>query len=125
MSLICTALKDIENVYIRFEIHYADNTIIGTAISDRSITANENQRLSVGLTMDLSNLTPGLYKCTLVSFLCDEYGHQSVLDLVDGALSFSIIESADRTLIWLPQHWGHLRFDDLRIDRINIVEDNL
>ncbi len=119
LTLQCVAKKDVEGVKLRLEVHFADGTNVGTAISNCSITASQGQVLDIEARLDVSNLTPGIYKCTLVSFICDELGHQSVIDLVDGALTFTVMEPTVTKLIWLSQNWGHVHLNNLDIVEIN------
>ena len=121
LFLHCVARDSINNLYIRIEVHSADGMIVGTAISNKCINAKKAQELSVESFLDISNLTPGLYNCSIVSFLCDEFGHQSVVDLVENALSFTIIESSQKGIIWLSQYWGHVQLNDLIVKKVSTI----
>jgi len=100
------------------EVHFADGEIVGTSFTDKDISAEKGQAVSLKMIFDTSRFTKGLYKCTAVIFVCDEYGHQAVLDHVENALTFSVMESEEEDVIWLSQYWGHLHLHDIRVKTI-------
>ena len=114
----CKANETATNMKLRFEVFYADSTIAGSVFSDRPIVARKDDYFDIYISMPTKNLAPGKYKCVALVFEYDQYGNQVGIDRVDPAMSIELISTAENEIMWMHQWWGHVRFDDMRIDRI-------
>ena len=110
--LHCKALKDAERVKLRFEICYADGSIVGTTFSDKAISEKAGNTFDLYMRFSTKNIPEGKYYAAALLYEYDEFGNQIVVDRVEPAISFEI-ESEDAELIWLHQWWGHIKFDDI------------
>ena len=115
----CSCKKDINNVKFRFEIFSASETIVGTMFSNKGIDAEAGQKLDVYLDIPTKNFAPGKYECIALAYIDNEYGNQMGVDRVAPAMIMEIINSKNNAgLIWLPQYWGNVRFDDMKIEKV-------
>ena len=114
----CKANEDTENMGLRLELFFADNTVAGTAFSDRMIHAKKDQIVELNMVLDTKNIAPGRYRAVALIYEKNEFGTQVGVDRVDPALSFEIINSKSDNLTWLHQYWGHTRFDNIVIEQI-------
>ena len=112
------ANSDVEDVGIRYEIFYLDDTIAGTAFMDKTITAQKGELVDIQIEMPTKNFAPGKYKVVALVYEKDTYGNQVGIDRVDPAIGFEIVDDSEKNLIWLHQYWGHVRFDDILITEI-------
>lgn len=121
LSLLCRANKNVKDMYIRFEIVAADNTIAGTMISNEGITAEEGQELRVSLNVKTDNMVQGNYRFDMLAFETSEFGGEDWTDRIGGALQLELQKEHDNDLEWLPQWWGHTRFSDIEFENIKLV----
>jgi lipopolysaccharide transport system ATP-binding protein len=112
------ANKTISDVYIRFEVYLADKTIVGTAISKQTISAEKGEIINVDMSFSTQNFAPGKYGCAGLLFEKDQYGNQVPFDRVDPAFTFEILPPETNDIVWLHQWWGHIRLDDVEIERV-------
>ena len=115
----CKGNAEARNLKIRLEIFYTDMTIAGTTFSDKSISAHAGEKIDVFIRMSTDNLAPGKYRCVALIYEDDINGNQIGIDRVDPAMYFELVEEDPHSLIWLHQWWGHVRFKDMKIDRID------
>ena len=111
--LHCRANQEIENIGLRFEVFYLDDTVAGTIFSKQTITAQEGQYIALTVCMTTKNIVEGKYRVVALAYEYDQYGNQVGVDRVDPAMAFEIVNSSSDRLIWLHQYWGHVRFDDM------------
>ena len=116
--LQCKANEDVENITLRFETYFSDNTLVGTSFSDQPISAKKDELLDIHIEMNMKNYVTGRYRCIAVLSQIDDRGNQSVFDRVDPAISFEVIQEGNGELMWLHKWWGHVRLEDLQIKRI-------
>lgn len=109
----------IKNIGIRFEIFYMDDTVAGTAFMDKTITAEQGEKLDIVLSVKTKNFAPGKYRVVALAYEKDPYGNQVGIDRVDPAMYFEIIDNNSENLLWLHQYWGHVEFDNLEVKEIN------
>lgn len=121
LTLHCICNSTISNVGFRFEIFHSDGSIVGTAFTDKEVSAETGQRIDLKLSLETNNLAPGSYKAVALAYERDSFGNQSYIDRVDPALFFEIEQKGSSNLIWLSQYWGHIKFDDMLIEDIEIV----
>ena len=110
------ATKQLKNIWFRFEICFADGSIIGTSISESKVDF-KNGNSTVLFQLPLSGLVPGRYQSKIVAFVTNEYGNQYWIDNIPKGLVFEITDSEhelDR-LKWSHQHWGHVKFNPTQI----------
>lgn len=108
------AERKLENLFIRAEVMYADDTPAGTAFSKVAAAAvHENQKRSSLLSMDISGLAPGRYYITLAIYNLNEFGVFENVDKVTHAVSFEIENRSE--IIWTHRWWGHVRLPDIEV----------
>ena len=117
----CISNKNTDGIGLRFEIFYADETIAGTVFADKYISGAEGSYLDLKIKLSTKNFAPGKYKAVALLYERDKYGNQVGVDRISPAMGFEIINENDN-LIWLHQYWGHVHFDDMVIDEINVIE---
>ena len=120
--LHCRCNKSVENVRLRFEVFYVDDTVAGTVFSDQPISAAEGQLLDLTMKLDTSNFAPGHYRAAALAFEQDERGNQAVLDRVALAIGFEVMNSDNDNLVWMHQYWGHVQFNDMVVENLNLLE---
>jgi len=49
----------------------------------------------------------------------NDYGTQVGVDRVDPAIYFEILNVND-SLVWLHQYWGHVNFDDMKVEGVEV-----
>ena len=112
--------KDIKEIKLRFEIFYADGTLIGTTFSDKEIIAPKDKNLEIYMSMALKNFTEGKYRCVALAYEYDKQGQQIGIDRVDPAMCFEIIPK-ENDIVWLHNYWGHIQFDNIKTEKIDIL----
>ncbi len=121
LTLHCACNSSVSDIGFRFEIFYSDGSIVGTVFTDKEVSAKAGQRIDLQLALELNNLAPGSYKAAALAYERDCFGNQSFVDRVDPALFLEIVQSENDDLLWLTQYWGHIKFDDMLIEDIEIV----
>ncbi|MBR1676346.1 MAG: ABC transporter ATP-binding protein [Clostridia bacterium] len=116
-SLKCKANETINNIGIRFEMFFADNSLVGTIFFNRQVSALKGDIIQIKGTIPTKNIAPGSYKLVALAYEYDEFGNQVGIERVDPAMFFEIIQN-ENGLVWHHQWWGHIHFDDLRIDEV-------
>ena len=117
MVLHCRANEDAVDLGLRFEIFFADGTVVGTVFSDRYISASKGELFDLLLKMPTKNFTPGRYRFVALLYEEGSYGSQAGIDRVDPALWVEMVESEETKLVWLPIFWGHVHFDDMLLEK--------
>lgn len=117
-KLICKANKECNNMRIRFEIVASDNTVVGTMFSDSAIKMNKGEEREYFLVVDTNHMTPGNYRFDMLAFEQNDFGIQDWCDRIEGAAQIELERRNDLELEWLPQFWGHTRFNDFTIQEI-------
>lgn len=119
-TLHCRANETVENIGVRFEIFFADNTVAGTVFSDRTVRAKKGELVDLTLSLDTKNFAPGFYTAVALTYECNEYGTQICVDRVNPALCFEMLNKELSDLTWLHQCWGHVRFNDIVVENIGV-----
>ena len=122
VNLHCRANDDFSNMFLRYEINASDNTIAGTMFESEPITARTGQLLDLVLDIDTSHMVPGRYRFDLLAFERNEFGNQDWCDKVSGAPILELQKRNKTDLEWLPQWWGHTRFEDFTIESISVSD---
>ena len=123
LRLRCKANADFQNMHLRFEINASDNTVSGAMFSAKSLSAKEGEILELELGLNTEHMVPGNYRFDLLAFEQNDFGLQDWCDKVSGAPLLELQKRNRTDLEWLPQWWGHTRFEDIQIDSIQVVEE--
>lgn len=106
--------KDIENLCMRFEVRYADDTSVGTSFINRFDSGKAGEIKSRVFQCDIDSLAPGNYKTLLVSYVINEFGNYDDYDAIWPAITFKkIAEENSIENNWNHHGWGHTRMPDL------------
>lgn len=110
-------LQDLENVYIRFVIHYFDSAPKGMATSLEAFSIKQNEEKEVSFELNLEGLAIGKYYADLIIYTKDGYGHFENADGIDEAFSFEISDIGNRAnkLNWVHPAWGYYVLDPIKI----------
>ena len=120
VNLHCKANSDCEDLKIRFEMFYADGSVIGTFFLDYSLNKKEGDIFDLIIKFDTNNIPEGRYYGVALVYEFDFVGNQIGVDRVEPAVSFEIFEK-NNELIWLHQYWGHVKFNDIELlDDVNL-----
>ena len=114
----CCANADAEDIGLRFEVFYQDDTISGTLFSDRTFSKKKGEYFDIHINMPTKNIAPGRYRAVALFYERDSQGNQVGVDRVDPALQFETVYSDAEQLVWLHQWWGHVRFDDMVVKQV-------
>lgn len=117
LSLSTWSKEAWENVKLRFEIKFQDDTNVGTMILNQGINYKEKERKQIHLKIDTSHLVPGQYVVNIVAYVYNQFGEEEFLDGVYPGLIFEIDDTIAKNnqLIWLHQYWGHVRLHDVKV----------
>ena len=114
-TLNCKALEDVQDVFIRMTINY--NYIpVGTSISDNLGDIIKSEKKSYDLVLDLNNLQQGTYSAKLFVFSGTTKGLPTVLDVVEDAFSFSIVNGKMVAFGWNNKKWGSVNFPNMYLE---------
>ncbi len=119
--LFCKCNQTVEDVGFRLELYYADGSLVGTVFSDKLVSAKAGQNVNLSIRLDTKNFAPGSYKAVALAYEYDHLGQQIGVDRVEPAMFFEIVSSESEKLIWNTKYWGHVRFDDMIIEKIEYV----
>lgn len=111
------ARREIEQLRIRMELRYADDSPVGTVPEVYLGKLKEHDREQYRIDMGTSLLTQGKYKLDLVLYEKDLSGNSMDYDLVLSAIYFEIQEK-ETTLVWNKKSWGHIKLGDIRVQKM-------
>ena len=100
--------KAFENINLRIELRYGDDSPVGTSPISALGRFEENISRTFQVDFNPIGLTKGKYRVDLVLFEVDEFGNSYDLDLLLPAFRFEVEDSAD--IVWNTSAWGHIRF---------------
>ena len=90
---------------------------MGTTERGRMTLAKGAQKFN--LCLDTRFLAPGSYYMKLALYLVNDFGTESIVDVVDKAVWFEKEETGtENQLSWLPRWWGHVRMPKIQISEI-------
>ena len=115
--LRCEAKENVKQMGLRYELFFEDGSIVGTVFADKTFEASREEKFDIIMSMDTKNFTPGKYKGVALIYEYDSVGNQIPVDRVDPAISFEMYNDNSNRLVWLHQWWGHVRFDDIIIEK--------
>lgn len=119
--LHCCANADTEDIGLRFEVFYQDATIAGTTFADKVFAGKKGQRFDLHISMPTSNFAPGKYRVAALFYERDSQGNQVGVDRIEPALQFEAVYNDAEHLVWQHQWWGHVRFNDAAVTKIETV----
>ncbi len=117
-KLKCKANDSFDNMKLRFEIIASDNTIAGTMFSDGIIKATKGDLIELDLKFSTENMVPGNYRFDMLAFESNDFGIQDFVDRVEGAPIIELVKRNEKDLDWLPQWWGHTKYQDVAVKRV-------
>ncbi len=114
-TLSCRALEDVEDVFVRMTISY--NYIpVGTSISHNLGNIKNGETKSYNLVFDAEKLQQGSYCVKLFLFSGTNQGIPKVLDVVEDAFSFNIINGKMVSFGWNNKKWGSIKFAKIYVE---------
>ena len=113
---------DVQNVFLRFEVKYQDQTRVGTMFSNRGFNCYANKERIVHLGIDTEHLASGRYVVDIIAYQFNEFGKERFLDGVYPGVIVEITETInnENKLIWLHRYWGHVHLNDVIIDQLGV-----
>ena len=114
VRLGCGVRQPITDVKFRFEVQYADGSVVGTIMSINSVNFQSIGNFEVDINFDSSHLAPGSYKADLVAYSTDNLGNDIYIDGVIPAMFFEVLDY-DNLAEWPYKYWGHVHLHDLAI----------
>ena len=108
--------RDYEDLRLRFELRYSDDSPVGTMPSVSLGKCLENQEQEFIVEMNPVCLTNGKYRVDLVLFELDDVGNSFDEELLLPAFFFEVQVKED--VVWNSSNWGHIRFPDAFVERI-------
>lgn len=107
----------LDNLHLRVELCFADDTPVATSLSGPLKCGQIGEIVEQSFKLDISRLTSGRYKATLLLYSKNEVGGVSDLDAVYPGISFELVRTfADSNSVrWNPKSWGKIRLNDLEI----------
>lgn len=110
-----------EDLRLRIEVLYSDNTPAGMTFTAPFNVPFVNQEIRNTFALNLTGLAPGKYTAIFVLFQMNDRGTYSDIDRVEDALNFEVLkdESDKRYINWTHRWWGHIELPEL----INIREN--
>ncbi len=112
--------KDIEDVFLRFEVFFSDGSIAGTAFSSSAVSAKAGNVALIDAKLATDNFAPGVYSVAALFFQKDSFGGQVVVDRVDPAMVFKVLPQ-ENDVLWLHQHWGHVMLNNIEISSVKFA----
>lgn len=101
--------KNVDNIRLRAEVLYSDNTPAGTSFSFPIKNMKKDEEYLDRFKLDISRLAPGRYTVIFVLYEVNELGTYSDMDRVEHGLNFEIIDNKDAGNInWTHRWWGHV-----------------
>ena len=85
--------KTVDNIRLRAEVLYSDNTPAGTSFSFAITNINKDEEYIDRFKLNISRLAPGRYTVVFVLFEVNELGIFSDMDRVEHGLNFEIIDN--------------------------------
>lgn len=101
--------KNVDNIRLRAEVLYSDNTPAGASFSFPIDNIKKDEDYLDRFKLDISRLAPGRYTVIFVLYEVNELGIYSDMDRVEHGLNFEIVENEDSSNInWTHRWWGHV-----------------
>lgn len=109
--------RDYSDLRFRIVVDYNDGSHAGTMISNEPVDMKKKDNQIVSMEMDTEHLMKGIYRISISVFMTDGFGNQVLLDGVYPAFFIELTEKINENhpVMWLHQHWGHVRLNDVKI----------
>jgi hypothetical protein len=107
-----TSQYDYDQLIFRMIIFSNQQLPVGMVLTNSDITARKGNN-KIQLDFDLSALAPGEYSGRIVFYEVNDYGGESIHDVVDQAFAFQKVvkESLNGTVVtWKERVWGNVYF---------------
>ena len=116
MQIDYLSQNDIHNLAFRWTIHSAEGNRAGMATTRPCICGGKGQN-SVILTIPLDWLAPGKYIVDLVAYSVNEYGHDQLHDVINGAFVFEkdMFKEENNGMEWHHSWWGYVMFPEIEV----------
>ena len=117
-SLSWKLIEPLKNLHLRVELHSADDTPIGTALSGELKDGEVGTIVEQTFSLDISRLVSGRYKAVLLLYQKNEFGGVIDQDAVYPGLSFELLRNFtdENAVRWNQRSWGKIRMQDLEIE---------
>lgn len=105
------------NVLIRIMVKTTSGTAVTMAPTAEKVCISGSAERTVGVQLDTSHLTPGVYSLSFVLYETGAMGMDQNIDVLRDVYSFSILGSSDfnHGMTWNSQWWGHFTVGDLKL----------
>ena len=120
MKIRVAAKKDYQDLHLRIELRYSDDTPVGTMpnISLGSIGAGKEMEYLIDFQPE--GLTNGKFRVDMVLFEIDDVGNSYDQELLLPAFFFEVQQPED--IVWNQTTWGHVRFPDAKVEALGVKE---
>ena len=110
------AEKDME-VLIRIMVKTTSGEAVTMAPTAEGVKVLANDERMIGIGLDTSHLTPGVYSLSFVLYETGDMGVDENIDVLRDIYSFSILSTPEfnHGMTWNAQWWGHFTVGDLQI----------
>lgn len=115
ISLKLCGVMDTDDVRIRLEVKYIDDSIVGMTESPVIGVISKDEKRTVTFSFDLSNLAEGTYYCRISLFKLDKMGVHVGLDDTPSKIFFKVVDTVPDRTGWLRQYWGSVRLKGLEL----------
>lgn len=107
--------KEIKNICVRLEIRTRDENPVGASFIQNFSNLFLNENKEFRLSFNTKGLIPDKYIGLLVLYAVNEVGTYEDLDAIYPAFDFEIVDNSNKLKInWDMNHWGRIKFDDLK-----------
>ena len=117
MKLRIHSEKAFQDLRLRMELRYSDDTPVGTMPMVSLGAVGEHQDTEFLVDFDTSSLTNGKFRVDTVLFEMDDVGNSYDEELLLPAFFFEVQDSED--IVWNQANWGHVRFPEAQVQRLN------
>lgn len=111
------ANRDFEDLNLRLEMQYGDGMPVGTFPQINLGPVQKDHQEAFRIEIEPAGLTEGKYRVDMVLFEKDSFGNSYDQDLILPAFSFQVLENGEIT--WNGANWGHIRFADFHVQRLD------
>lgn len=112
-----SAKETLDAMAMRMTVFTTDKTVVGLATSKPCIHTLEGKNCA---TVELSTdwLAPGKYVVRITAYSVNEYGSNSMHDVVDDAFAFEKIQPLHENvkMAWNHNWWGYMMFPELDVE---------
>ena len=109
--------KNNDKVLIRIMVKTTFGVAVTMAPTAESVEIAANGERTVGVLLDTSHLTPGVYSLSFVLYETGDLGVDQNIDVLRDIYSFSVLATPEfnHGMTWNSQWWGHFTVGDLQL----------